>query len=105
MAAKQKTGRQLTPLELQIKKYSGILAIDCLTVPDTLSARPKLAYTTVQTMLNVLHRKGHVKRKLHRKAFEYEPPLSKESASSKCHSGYGTMGLRRFRGRPVDELW
>jgi BlaI family transcriptional regulator, penicillinase repressor len=83
MATKQKIGRQLTPLELQIMKVlwdSGPSTV--LTVQDRLSVRPKLAYTTVQTMLNVLHRKGHVKRKLHGKAFEYEALLSKESASS-----------------------
>jgi len=33
-------------------------------------------------MLNVLHRKGHVKRKLQGRAFEYEALLSKENASS-----------------------
>ena len=51
-------------------------------VQSRLSGRPNLAYTTVQTMLNVLHRKGHAKRTLRGKAYEYEPPSSRASASS-----------------------
>ena len=31
----------------------------------------QLAYTTVQTMLNILHRKGKLKRKLEGRAYEY----------------------------------
>ena len=40
----------------------------------------RLAYTTVQTMLNILQRKGKVKRKLQGKAYEYRPVLSRERA-------------------------
>jgi predicted transcriptional regulator len=39
-----------------------------------------LAYTTVQTMLNVLQRKGKVKRRLQGKAYVYRPVLSRERA-------------------------
>jgi BlaI family transcriptional regulator, penicillinase repressor len=38
-----------------------------------------LAYTTVQTVLNVLHRKGRVRRRLKGKAFEYSPVIEKET--------------------------
>ena len=38
-----------------------------------------LAYTTVQTVLNVLHRKGRVRRALKGRAYEYRPVASKES--------------------------
>ncbi len=82
MAAKAKPVRQLTPLELQIMKVlwrSGPGTVQ--TVLGGLGDGPKLAYTTVQTMLNVLHRKGHVKRALRGKAFEYQPLLSKDRAS------------------------
>ena len=57
----------LTPLELEIMKVlwasgpSGVQA-----VRDALAPRRKLAYTTVQTMLNVLWRKGRVRRKIGR---------------------------------------
>jgi predicted transcriptional regulator len=35
-----------------------------------------LAYTTVQTMLNILHRKGKVKRALKDRAYFYRPAVS-----------------------------
>ena len=66
----------LTPLELEIMKVlweTGPANVQ--TVQQTLE-RP-LAYTTVQTMLNVLHRKGHVKRSLKQKAYFYRPSLSR----------------------------
>jgi len=75
--------KQLTPLELQIMK----VLWDCgpskvQTVQENLPASPKLAYTTVQTMLNVLHRKGRVKRTLRGRAYEYEPLLSRDRAAN-----------------------
>jgi predicted transcriptional regulator len=36
-----------------------------------------LAYTTVQTMLNILHRKGKVKRTLKDRAYFYKPVVSR----------------------------
>jgi BlaI family penicillinase repressor len=83
MGTKQKRLRQLTPLELQIMTVlwdSGPSNVQ--GVQSKLSGRPRLAYTTVQTMLNVLHRKGHVQRALHGKAYRYEPLLTRDSASS-----------------------
>lgn len=38
----------------------------------------ELAYTTVQTMLTVLHRKGRVKRTLKDKAHVYRPAVSQQ---------------------------
>jgi len=67
-----KTKPPLTPLELEIMKVlweTGPANVQ--TVQQTLG-RP-LAYTTVQTVLNVLHRKGHVKRSLKQKAYFYRP--------------------------------
>ena len=40
-----------------------------------------LAYTTVQTMLNILHRKGKLKRKLNGRAYEYSATVSEAKAS------------------------
>jgi len=37
----------------------------------------ELAYTTVQTMLNILHRKGKVKRALKDRAYFYRPAVSR----------------------------
>ncbi len=42
----------------------------------------QLAYTTVQTMLNILHRKGKLKRKLQGRAFEYSATVSEAKALS-----------------------
>lgn len=39
-----------------------------------------LAYTTVQTMLNVLHRKGKVKRVLKSRAYIYKPTIARNDA-------------------------
>jgi len=47
-----------------------------------MDGEPQLAYTTVQTTLNVLHRKGRVKRKLVGRAFEYSAAVSQEAADS-----------------------
>jgi BlaI family transcriptional regulator, penicillinase repressor len=49
-------------------------------VQAKLPGEPKLAYTTVQTMLNVLHRKGKVKRALKGRAYEYTPLVSRQKA-------------------------
>ena len=83
MGSTAKRKQQLTPLELQIMKVlwdSGPCNVQA--VQGRLPAVPKLAYTTVQTMLNVLHRKGRVKRTLRGRAFEYEPLITRERAAS-----------------------
>lgn len=55
----------------------------------------RLAYTTVQTMLNILQRKGKVARKLRGKAYEYRPVLSRERA---LRDALGDMLDRMFGG-------
>ena len=73
--------RPLTPLELEIMKVlwdAGPATVQ--SVQEKLPGAPKLAYTTVQTMLNVLHRKGKVKRTLRGRAYEYTPLVSREMA-------------------------
>jgi predicted transcriptional regulator len=67
---------QLTPLELEIMHVlweEGPANVQ--TVQQKLK-RP-LAYTTVQTMLNILHRKGKVKRNLKDRAYFYKPVVSR----------------------------
>ena len=73
--AQRKTER-LTPLELEIMKVlweTG--AANVQTVQQQLER--ELAYTTVQTMLNILHRKGKVKRTLKDRAYFYKPTVSR----------------------------
>jgi BlaI family transcriptional regulator, penicillinase repressor len=78
MGRKRGTG-QFTPLELEIMKIlweTGPVSVQA--VQERLPG--ELAYTTVQTMLNVLHRKGKVRRALKGRAYEYEPSVSREKA-------------------------
>src|SRR4030095_1032170 len=66
---------RLTPLELEIMHVlweTGPANVQ--TVQQGL--KRDLAYTTVQTMLNILHRKGKVKRALKERAYFYRPAVS-----------------------------
>lgn len=86
---------QLTPLELQIMKTlweSGPSTVQA--VQEKLPGE-RLAYTTVQTMLNILQRKGRVKRRLVGKAYEYRPVLSRDKA---IREALGDMLDRMFGG-------
>jgi predicted transcriptional regulator len=72
---------KLTELELQIMQVIWRLG------PSNVSAvqeglEQRLAYTTVQTMLNILQKKGKLRRKLHGRAFEYSAIVSEAKASS-----------------------
>ncbi len=73
----QKKIERLTPLELEIMTVLWeIKAANVQTVQQRL--KRDLAYTTVQTMLNVLHRKGKVKRALKDRAYFYRPAVSRQ---------------------------
>ena len=43
-----------------------------------------LAYTTVQTMLNILERKGQLRRKLHGRAFVYSAAVTEDKAMGRA---------------------
>jgi predicted transcriptional regulator len=91
----------LTPLERRIMRVlwdEGRGNVQ--KVVQGLTREPQLAYTTVQTTLNVLHRKGKVKRKLVGRAFEYSAVVSQEAADS--HAIKDVL-QKVFRGS-VDEL-
>lgn len=73
--ARRKT-EHLTPLELEIMHVlweTGPANVQ--TVQQHLVR--ELAYTTVQTMLNILQRKGKVKRTLKDRAYFYKPVVSR----------------------------
>ena len=75
----RKKSEHLTPLELEIMKVlweAGPASVQ--TVQQLLEG--SRAYTTVQTMLNVLHRKGKVTRVLEEKAYLYKPAVSRSQA-------------------------
>lgn len=79
MVGRRKGSSSLTPLELRImqvlwrKGPSNVQSVQQALTPDD------LAYTTVQTMLNVLHRKGRVRRRMRGRAFEYSAVVSREA--------------------------
>src|SRR5881394_1734894 len=71
----------LTPLELEIMHVlweTGPANVQ--TVQQHL--KRELAYTTVQTMLNILHRKGKVKRTLKERAYFYRPSVSRSHVAT-----------------------
>lgn len=67
----------LTPLELEIMNV--LWSTGASNVQAVQEVLPReLAYTTVQTMLNILHRKGRVRRKLKDRAYYYEAVVSRK---------------------------
>ena len=100
MPRRKNSDPSLTPLELEIMSVlwetgpAGVQAVQA-----NLKSR-ELAYTTVQTMLNVLHRKGKVKRLLKDRAYVYRPVLSRQKAVKQA---VGDM-LDRFFGGSADSL-
>jgi BlaI family transcriptional regulator, penicillinase repressor len=90
----RKKSEQLTPLELEIMKVlweTGPANVQ--TVQQRLER--ELAYTTVQTMLNVLHRKGKAKRTLKDKAYFYRPAVSRSQVMG---NAVGDLIDRMFGG-------
>lgn len=80
MSPRRKSSSQLTRLELQIMEILWNRGASTVQEVQTAISGEPLAYTTIQTMLNILHRKGRVKRKLVGKAYAYSPILSRENA-------------------------
>jgi len=77
----QRKIEHLTRLELEVMNVlwdTG--AANVQTVQQQL--KRELAYTTVQTMLNILHRKGKVKRTLVDRAYFYKPVVSRDQVVS-----------------------
>ena len=97
----RKKTKVLTPLERRIMRvvWDGG-AGNVQKVLQGLTGEPQLAYTTVQTTLNVLDRKGRVKRRLVGRAYEYSATVSQEAADS--HAIKDVL-QKVFRGS-VDDL-
>lgn len=92
MAKKPETS--LTPLELEIMNV--LWATGESNVQAVQQALPReLAYTTVQTVLNILERKGRVKRAKRDRAFFYKPIVSR---SKVAESALRDMVNRLFGG-------
>lgn len=100
MGPSRKSSSQLTPLELRIMQVLWEKGASTVQAVQERLPGESLAYTTVQTMLNVLQRKGKVRRKLVGKAYEYSPVLSRERA---LRDAAGDL-LDRMFGGSVDAL-
>jgi predicted transcriptional regulator len=89
----------LTKLELQIMQVIWKLgASNVSAVQEGLEQR--LAYTTVQTMLNILQRKGKLKRRLRGRSYEYSAIVTEAKAS-----GHAVRDLvDRMFGGSTEEL-
>jgi predicted transcriptional regulator len=70
----------LTKLELQIMQVIWRLGAGNVSAVQA-GLEQQLAYTTVQTMLNILHKKGKLKRRLRGRAYEYYATVSEAKAS------------------------
>ncbi len=79
MVGRRKGSGSLTPLELKIMQVlwrggpSNVQQVQKELLPND-----ELAYNTVQTMLNILHRKGRVQRELAGRAYVYRPVASRD---------------------------
>jgi len=75
----ERENEPLTKLELQIMQViwrqgpSNVNAVQA-------GLEQQLAYTTVQTMLNILQKKGKLKRRLRGRAYVYSPTVTEEKA-------------------------
>ena len=100
MRAARTSWRQLTRLELKIMTV--LWEIGPATVQQVQSklSGVALAYTTVQTVLNILHRKGRVQRTLNGKAYRYRALLSREKAVSQTIADF----VDRLFGGSVEDL-
>jgi len=97
----KRTARQpLTPLELEIMSVLWQTGPANVQTVQSHLQRRELAYTTVQTMLNILHRKGKVNRQLKDRAYLYRPVLTRQKAISQA---VGVI-LDRFFGGSADGL-
>ena len=94
MTTQRKTNQPLTPLELEIMQVLWETG-PCTVGEVQPKLKAQLAYTTVQTMLNVLLRKNKVKRVQEGRAFRYRPTVSRERANG---SALHDMVKRMFGG-------
>lgn len=92
--ARIKQNEHLTTLELEIMKVLWENGSANVQIVQQQLVR-ELAYTTVQTMLNVLHRKGKVERELNDKAYFYRPTISR---SEVVRQTIGDLINRLFEG-------
>ena len=99
MARKKKSGQGLTPLELEVMQVLWTDGPSTVQVVQT-NLSTRLAYTTVQTVLNILHRKGRVRRTMDGRAYTYKAVSQKDAVIGQTLKD---LIDRLFAGSP-DEL-
>jgi predicted transcriptional regulator len=77
--ARKATKNELTKLELKLMQVVWKLG-RCTVASVQQAVEPPLAYTTVQTMLNLLERKGKLKRELEGRAYVYIATITEAKA-------------------------
>jgi BlaI family transcriptional regulator, penicillinase repressor len=100
MPRAKSAGQHLTPLEIEIMNVLWETGPANVQAVQSRLAGRELAYTTVQTMLNILHRKGKVKRELKDRAYIYRPVLTRRKAAAQA---IGDV-LDRFFAGSADSL-
>jgi BlaI family transcriptional regulator, penicillinase repressor len=94
LTTQRKVNQALTPLELEIMQV--LWEAGACTVSDVQPRlKAELAYTTVQTMLNVLLKKKKVARVQEGRAFRYRAVVSRERATG---SALTDLVTRMFGG-------
>jgi predicted transcriptional regulator len=88
----------MTPLELKIMQVLWRLGPSQVQAVQQ-ELEGELAYTTVQTMLNVLHKKSRVTRRLRGRAYEYRAAVSQEKTMG---TAVGDLVERMFGGSPEE---
>jgi predicted transcriptional regulator len=82
MAVPRKRSPSLTPLELKIMQALWEVGpANVKVVQRALRPTSVLAYTSVQTVLNILQRKGKTERKLEGRAYLYRAVVSREKVT------------------------
>ena len=92
------SGSGMTPLELKIMQVLWRLG-PCQVQAVQQELDGELAYTTVQTMLNVLHKKSRVTRRLRGRAFEYRAAVTEEKTLG---TAVADLVDRMFGGSPEE---
>ncbi|HTF65798.1 MAG TPA: BlaI/MecI/CopY family transcriptional regulator [Edaphobacter sp.] len=100
MPRQKSLDQAFTPLELKIMNVLWETGPANVQTVQANLENSELAYTTVQTMLNVLHRKGKVKRQLKERAYVYRPVFSRQKAATQAVADM----LDRFFGGSADRL-
>lgn len=99
MGRRKAQSASLTPLELRLMHVLWRLGPSTVQMVAT-DLESDLAYTTVQTVLNVLHEKGRVARTLQGRAFQYSAVETRESVRGQAVRDF----VRRMFGGSPEEL-